>query len=494
MNLRSRNGRLAAVLGFAIIAGFLVGTARLPPPLGADGVQPASTEQQLSWLRQIHFVGGSLPPEPTAEESQQVLQDLETNELTTVERQTVDSVLHRDIRILVWLRRDQDGDGIRDFMLSTEDGKFFECDTDIDGDGVINAADHAPYDHRTGGKDLDGDQFPDSGFNDSNSNLIPDHVDWALIAPDRDEWFFDMQQKFLVDYKLLLIERGLSFSTSSLEALQDSVGLVLAKFFPVGSGLKSLRTVVAEPHVYLTEPPSDSTNGMMLSHSQTLILYRSGLEAAPSVQLGLVVHEIGHAIQYAEDDEPQRSIAELRGEEVEASNFLRRMEASYEWRTEPNQAQSLHTDHWYWTVYDDISPKYFYSNQSSEHWQEWLAQIEAEVGDGFMSDQRVRQRHIIGSYSLGDPWEFHSDHMIAAAFAAIEDAGMALFPSKVAYQERLRHFRAEIDQFWPDFAYYNARGGQSLRQMRLEMPIARRDAITLANRYFVGQRDSLSRK
>jgi hypothetical protein len=493
MLLSSRNGSLSTVVVIGIVAGFLVGTARPPRPQKSDGVLPATTDQQLNWLRQVFFVGGTLPPEPSNEEVERIAADLLSGPMTEIETKTIDTVLRRDLRLLVWLRRDQDGDGIRDFMLSTEDGKFFECDTDVDGDGVINAADSAPFDPAQGGRDVDGDQFPDRDYLDQNANLIPDHVDWEMTAPNRDIWFANIQQKFFRNHKLLLIERGFDFGEASLQALDDAVSLALAKFFPVGTGLRSLRTVVVEPHVYLTEDPSDTTNGMMLSHSQTLLLYRSGIQTAPSVQLGLLLHEIGHAIQYAEDGEPQRSMAELQGREVPPSAFMERMSTWYGWRDEPVEAELGHSGHWYLTVYDEISPKYFYKDQSSEQWQEWLNQIEAEVGDRFMHDQRIRQRHIIGSYSLGDPWEFHSDHMIAAGLTAIEDAARRLMPGK-EYENRLHEFRAEIDQFWPDFAYYNARGGENLAKMRIEMPISHRDAVALANRYFVGRRDSLSRK
>ena len=66
--------------------------------------------------------------------------------------------------------RDRDGDGTPDYRVSDYYGKLSEGDVDVDGDGVRNVYDAAPYDPAAGGLDRDGDGIPDRGLTDRNAN------------------------------------------------------------------------------------------------------------------------------------------------------------------------------------------------------------------------------------------------------------------------------------------------------------------------------------
>jgi hypothetical protein len=107
-----------------------------------------------------------------------------------------------------------------------------------------------------------------------------------------------------------------------------------------------------------------------------------------------------------------------------------------------------------------------------------------EVGEGFMQDPRVRRRHIIGDYSLSDPLEHYSDHLMAHVYLAIEGAARLMVPSTKSYQRLLSRFRAQVQASWPYFAYENAAGGRALELIRKRHPLEPENMRRLAQKYF----------
>jgi len=145
-------------------------------------------------------------------------------------------------------------------------------------------------------------------------------------------------------------------------------------------------------------PVNDS--GELQRESLRHVYYRNG-PIPPVVQLGFVVHEIGHNEQFAMDFDAERQDEILQRNVFVAEQF-HDLVAKYGWTTvdyepDPETEFKLFRPQY-------ISPDaygYLYYNETPEEWTEWLAEIFAEVGeDDYLTDPRLHEIHALGDYSL----------------------------------------------------------------------------------------------
>jgi hypothetical protein len=189
---------------------------------------------------------------------------------------------------------------------------------------------------------------------------------------------------------------------------------------------------------------------MMISQTQTLAIYRSGIDLPPFVQLGLLVHELAHGYQFSLDFQSEPPEVESRRVYFPAPVFLERV-GRFGWRGAPLSPDeipepfALFTPH-----YLGAEPAYTYRSETPEWWAEWLASLYDEIGDGYLEDPRVKERGILGDYSLENPWEWHSDTLIAYLFMEIESQ-----LERTAGAVQLEAVRRAAREAWPSFRYRN---------------------------------------
>ncbi len=415
-------------LGLGLLAvSWLLACAGLPVK---DALRPDTDARRALQRESLGFVfsaGAPLPPEPTAEERSRAAEALAAASPEEVE--LLQEMYGEDLDLIAYAVRDSDGDGIHDFRVSDYYGKFMEGDIDIDGDGVRNVLDAAPYDTAVGGRD-------------ENGNGVPDTVDWALGDKGADA--VRRQRELFARHGILLVDRSAAFTDELSRSVHDVVTRVLHAV--PRDQLQAVRVVAAEELCLLAPELDDDTQAMMISQTQTLVIYRVGIDHPPFVQLGLVAHEMAHGYQFSLDFEGVD--AENRRIDSQAPVFLERMRPfgwSYTPLTEDEASIlfELFTPHYY-----GAEPTYTWREQSPERWAEWLAQLYDAVGEDYLADGAAVDLGIVGDYSLESPWEWQSDNLIAFLFGEIE-AGLEGRPALVAAM------REATREAWPAFRYPN---------------------------------------
>jgi len=435
-----RRWGFGALVGWALLSCVSPG-GRGPLPLDTDTIHRLQRES-LGFL--IH-AGNPLPPAPTAEELAGVARVVASAD--PEEAELLREYYGEELDLLVYATRDSDGDGIHDFRVSDYYGKFLEGDVDLDGDGLRNVLDAAPYDSNQGGRDADGDGVPDPGsFADANSNGVPDTVDWAL-GNDRPE-AAQRQRELFLRHGILLVDRSAAFTEELARSVYDVITRILR---PVSRDqLPALRVVAAEETCLLAPELDDETQAMMISQTQTLVVYRIGIDHPPFIQLGLLAHELAHGYQFSLDfegiDRENRRIY------FPAPNFLERVRP-FGWSHQAVPPAEIPDPYLLFTPhYLSLEPTYTYRDETPEAWAEWLEALYAELGDGYLADPRVTEQGIVGDYSLENPWEWHSDNLIAYLFVEIEHL---LEQRPGEGPAGVENMRLAATDAWPSFRYLN---------------------------------------
>ncbi|TNF70519.1 MAG: hypothetical protein EP299_13890 [Acidobacteria bacterium] len=255
----------------------------------AHAVAVDFSDRQRESLAAVFYRGNPLPPPPT---------DLELKEIRTKarkaprwERRLLKRLYGRDRELWVYATRDSDGDGIFDFRVSDYYGRFLEGDTDLDGDGIVNILDGRPF--RV-------DQSQGTG------SPLPPHLDWE--AQGKPAEMVRIQRELYSRYGIVLVERTESFTPELARAVWDTVTRVYPRVFAREGSLPTLKTIATEDYSLLDpDDPEGATDfAQVLAATQTLVIYRRGVESPPAIQLGFMSHEIGHNIQFALDYDEKR--------------------------------------------------------------------------------------------------------------------------------------------------------------------------------------------
>ena len=417
-----------------------------------------------------------MPPAPTPAEERRLARDLTM--APPVEVQELQDLFGGDTELLVYATRDTDNDGVLDFRISEYRGKFFEGDIDLDGDGIRNVYDSAPYDPKRGGVDLDRDGVPDKpgSFDDRDGDGIPDHLDWSRRKP---EPLANLQTGLFRDFGVILVERSARFSPELAQAADDTLRFVIRE------PLATLRTIAVEDQLLIS--PDLGDNGFMLAQTQTLTVCTKSIEGAePIVLLGLLVHEVGHAWQLAQDFDDHNLAAENVKMHFPPGHFTRSLER-FGWDVDRGTLSEGYHHRLYWPHFYATSPRYLYRGSSPERVGDVVEDVQRESGPEFLRNSPAVTWGMVGPYSLTSPWEWHADHLMAALYNRI-DRGINEHENRTyrnisgLLRERML---ASIQRQWSRYDYRNAVGTSIDRELGRRFALTGDEIETLVDRYVI---------
>jgi hypothetical protein len=455
-----------SILTSIVVVLLLSGCGLLP-----DSKQNVYAQQQRQSLAHVFYRGNPLPKQPSAEEI------AETREMIRLaqpwERSLLEVLYPDDPELWVYATRDSDGDGLLDFWVSDYYGRFLEGDSDIDGDGIENVLDIEPF------VITDGEQV---------SNIIPAQADWGQQGKKPE--MVHIQRELFDNYRILLVERSAEFTPTLARSVYDVVTRVYRDLFADNGRLATLRVIATEESSLLDPGDEEGASdfAQVLPASQTLEIYRRGIDAAAIIQLGYLTHEIAHNIQFSYDYDAQRQDEIMRRNYFAATHFLQQVEP-YGWTAVPVEIEPETEFSLFRPQYVVLEPyEYLYLGMSIEDWEQWLAAIFDEVGaKNYLIDERITELNIVGDYSLSGPWEWYSDYVIANLYIEILDslAGQCGSAERRALSEA---FQSEtVSSEWPYFRFENARGAEFLSHLREEYPLDRADLGYLAEHYLLSR-------
>ena len=356
-----------------------------------------------------------------------------------------------------------------DFRVSDYYGRFMEGDTDVDGDEIENVLDPAPF-------DASPSPVPAAG--------LPAHLDWARQA--RPPEMVRIQRQLFVDHGIALVERSAQFTPELARAVHDTVTRVYASVFRPGRRLATLRVIATEESSLLFPDAEEGASdfAQVLPATRTMEIYRRGIDAGPVIQLGFLVHEIGHTIQFAMDYGAAEREAIVRHNHFDSARFHALVQP-YGWTSSllPDVTEGSYA--LFRPQYDSAQAiEYRYLGETPDEWSGWLQVIYDEVGEAaYLTDERMTDLHILGDYSLTNPWEWYSDHLIAYLYLAMLDAlGTRCTPGSLEglssrFQERI------VASEWPYFRFENARGAPVQADLAQAYPISHGDMEHLVDVY-----------
>jgi hypothetical protein len=431
---------------------------------------------QRSTLRYVFYRNNDLPPIPTAADERRL--DRALASAPPAEVQELRELYGDDAELLVYATRDTDNDGVLDFRIDEYRGKFFEGDIDVDGDLIRNVYDSAPYDSRVGGVDQNGDGIPDKpgSFADRDGDGIPDHLDWSRRKP---EPLPEQQAKLFRDFGVILVERSSRFTPELVQAVDDTLRFVFRQ------RLATLRTIAVEDQLLIS--PDLGDNGFMLGQTQTLTICTNSLAGSePVVLLGLVVHEVAHAWQLAQDFEE----AELADENVKMhfppGHFTRSLER-FGWKVDGVMLDEGYRHRLYQPHFYSTSPRYLYRDSSPKEWAVWFEDVQAESGPEFLRNSPAVTWGLVGPYSLTSPWEWHADHLMAALYNRM-DRGVSEHQNRT-YRNIANLLRGAmldaVQTQWSRFDYRNAVGTSVDRELGRRFAVTDDEIQILVNRYVI---------
>ncbi len=435
----------------------------------SPGVQAQDLgELQRESLSNLFFRGNPLPPQPSDEELAITRRQL--RRARRWERRLLKQLYPDDVELWVYATRDTDADGVLDFRVSDYYGRFLEGDTDLDGDGLDNVLDAEPY------KASDATQ----------PMRLPASVDWALVGKPGE--MAAIQRELFEKHRILLVERSAEFTPQLARSVLDVVTRVYGEVFEKGGILATLR-IVATEESSLLDPEDEagaSDFAQVLPATQTLEIYRRGIDEVAVIQLGFLAHEIGHNIQFSLDYDRQRQDEILRRNYFAAPHFFE-LVRSYGWSIVETRADKRAEFELFRPQYIAQQPyEYLYLEEPVEDWEDWLAAIYEEVGEEkYLTDERITELHIVGDYSLSGPWEWYSDQIISYLYIAMLDSLVdSCSPSEWnALRQAFQHETVEAE--WPYFRFENGRGAEVHQHFRQVYPLAGEDAAYLARTYLL---------
>jgi hypothetical protein len=280
-----------------------------------------------------------------------------------------------------------------------------------------------------------------------------------------------IQKKLYTGYGIVLVERTESFTPALAQAVWDVVTRVYAKVFAEKGRIPTLETIAVEEYSLLDpEDPEGATDfAQVLAATQTLVIYRRGVESPPAIQLGFMAHEIGHNIQFALDYDDQRQQEIMKRNYFAATRFHELVEP-YGWTTVPLEIDPRDEFTLFRPQYLSIQPyDYLYNDEPLEAWEEWLAAIYEEVGEeNYLSDERITELHAYVYLALFDSL---SKRCTPESLESLEEK-----------------FQTEIvAPAWPYFAYENARGDDIQIHLRQVYTMSPEDIAAMAETYLLEQ-------
>ena len=454
------------VLTGVVMVLLLSGCGSLP-----DSKQNAYAQQQRQSLAHVFYRGNPLPKQPSAEEIAATREMI--RQAQPWERSLLEALYPDDPELWVYATRDSDGDGLLDFWVSDYYGRFLEGDSDLDGDGIDNVLDAEPFVIANG---------------EQESNVIPAQADWGQQGKPPE--MVHIQRELFDNHRILLLERSAEFTPTLARSVYDAVTRVYRDLFADNGSLATLRIIATEESSLLNPGDEEGASdfAQVLPASQTLEIYRRGIDAPAIIQLGYLAHEIAHNIQFSYDYDAQRQDEIMRRNYFAATHFLQLVEP-YGWtpvpvELEPGTEFSLFRPH-----YVVLEPyEYLYLDEPIEDWEQWLAAIFDEVGvENYLSDERITELNILGDYSLSGPWEWYSDYVIAYLYIEIIDslAGQCTPAERRALSAALQS--ETVSREWPYFRFENARGAEVLSHLREEYPLDPADLGYLSEHYLLSR-------
>ena len=215
-------------------------------------------------------------------------------------------------------------------------------------------------------------------------------------------------------------------------------------------------------------------------------IYQLGIDSPPIIQLGFLVHELAHMVQFAMDFDETRQAAIVRDNRFDPERF-HALAAEYGWTVVVYDEDPESVYRLFRPQYVSIEPWYYlYFGSTPEEWQAWLTAIGDEVGvPDYLADSRVSGRDILGDYSLTSPWEWYSDHVIAyvylSMFRALEDdcGPVELDALVTGLQQQV------VAEWWPAFRFENARGAAIQEHLAAAIPVQPDNLDYLARTYLL---------
>lgn len=430
---------------------------------------PELARKQRETLASIFYRGGPLPPSPTEDEEKLIRKRVRDSQ--PWERDLLEELYPDDPELWVYATRDSDGDGIHDVRVSDYYGKFLEGDTDLDGDGLDNVLDGQPF----------------VALDDAGARReIPAHLDWQRQGKPPE--MSRIQQQLFANHRILLVERSAEFTPHLARAVYDVVTRVYAGVFD-GNGTLSTLRIVATEESSLLDPEAEEGAGdfaQVLPATQTLEVYRRGIDAKPIIQLGFLAHETAHNIQFAFDYDAQRQDEIRRRNYFAAPHFFELVEP-YGWSIVATELDLQAEFMLFRPQYISQEPyEYLYLEEPLEDWEAWLEAIYEEVGDeSYLIDERLTELHILGDYSLSGPWEWYSDHVIAYLYLALLDSLEASCETSEWNALRRSLQRETVESEWPYFRFENARGADIQVHLEQQYPLADTDITYLTDTYLL---------
>ena len=313
-----------------------------------EGKQNAYAQQQRQSLAHVFYHGNPLPKQPTAEEIAETREKI--RQAQPWEGSLLEALYTDDPEL--WVYATRDSDGLLDFWVSDYYGRFLEGDSDLDGDGIDNVLDAEPFIIATGKQ---------------KSNVIPPQADWGQQG--KPPGMVRIQRELFDNHGILLVERSAEFTPTLARSVYDVVTRVYRDLFADSGSLATLRVIATEESSLLNPVGEEGASdfAQVLPASQTLEIYRRGIDAPAIIQLGYLAHEIAHTIQFSYDYDAQRQDEIMRSNYFAATHFLQ-LVAPYGWtpvpvELEPETEFSLFRPH-----YVVLEPYgYLYLEESTAH-------------------------------------------------------------------------------------------------------------------------------
>ena len=422
-------------------------------------------ELQRQSLRQVYYRNGPMPPKPGEDELARAKSAVD--DARPWERALLRQLYPEDVELWAYAIRDTDADGVNDFRVSDYYGRFLEGDTDVDGDGVDNVLDASPFSADT-----------------SQEPRLADAADWD--GTSKPEPMAETQQELLANHRVLLVERGATFTPELTRSVEDVLTRVYRSIFAGNGTLSTLRIIAAEESslLYAAAEEGSGDFAQVFAATQTMEVYRAGIDSPPVIQLGFLVHEIGHNVQFEMDFDARRQ-EEIIHRNVFVAEHFHDLVSNYGWTTvdyesDPETEFTLFRPQY--TSADAYG--YLYYDETPEQWTEWLSDIYAEVGeDDYLSDPRLLEYFILGDYSLSGPWEWYSDHLVAYVYLAMIDS-LQDDCGKAGWGALRRSFQEDVvRKAWPYFQFENARGARIQEHLAEAFPLDTVDVEYLAKTY-----------